>query len=44
MSSQIAVIPVALLLGMTALVYIHKTPDATADSRVGRIGKVKKAV
>ena len=39
-----AVILAASLLGMTASVYIHKTPDATAGSRVGRVGKVKKPV
>jgi hypothetical protein len=43
MSSEIAVILAASLLGMIASVYIHKTPDATAGSRVGRIGKVRKA-
>jgi hypothetical protein len=44
MSSEIAVILAASLLGMTASVYIHKTPDATVGSRVERIGKVKKPV
>jgi hypothetical protein len=44
MSSEIAVILAASLLGMTASAYIHKTPDVTAGSRVGRIGKVKKPV